>query len=97
MWDRYLGLLFSYPGAFIAIGQVQYRVAGALAILGLRLDRVFDKIVRRTGEPSDMLAAFPWWLRFPIPESPAGWAAVVSLAVTGICFVKVGKWARRQY
>lgn len=99
MYDWLLGLLVVYPRAFIAIGRVLSALTGILALLGLRLDRVADRIAREAArahlEAPDVLAGFPWWLRMAIPETAVGWAALVALLVSSVSLLHLGKWARK--
>ncbi|MCR8956962.1 hypothetical protein M0765_004180 [Variovorax sp. S2] len=99
MREWFFSLLMSYPGAFNLIGKALFSLAGILALLGLRLDRLSGKLERifaRAGVSTpDALAAFPWWLRMAIPETILGWILLVALALLGIWFALMGKRAKK--
>lgn len=99
MPEWFFGLLVSYPAAFSAVGRALFSLAGLLAVLGLRLDRIawrVERISTRTGiAPPDFLAALPWWLRMVIPETVGGWIALAVLALSGIWLAHLSKWAKK--
>lgn len=99
MREWFFSLLMSYPGVFNVSGKMLFSLAGILALLGLRLDRLSGKLERvsaRTGiSTPDTLAAFPWWLRMAIPETFPGWILLVALALLGIWLALMGKRAKK--
>jgi len=99
MREWFFGLLLSYPGMFNVAGRALFSLAGLLAVLGLRLDRLGGKVERvsvRAGiVPPDFLTALPWWLRMVVPETVSGWILLALIALLGIWLAHMGKWARR--
>lgn len=101
MRELVLGLVVTSPNASIAAGRLLFYLGGALGLLGLRLDRLGDKVERissRVGVAMpDVLAALPIWLRILVPESAFGWIAVVGCLALGFYLVHIGKWAIKVY
>ena len=99
MNEWFFGLLLAYPGAFRLAGRALFSLCGVLALIGLRLDRIGNRVGRIAArahvEAPDVLAGLPWWLRMAVPESPMGWAGLVALAVLGAYLAYLGKWASK--
>ncbi|MDP9907942.1 hypothetical protein J2W27_000035 [Variovorax boronicumulans] len=99
MPEWFFSLLLSYPGAFNAVGRALFSLAGLLAVLGLRLDRIGGKVERMSARvgivPPDFLAVLPWWLRMVVPETVSGWVLLAGLALMGIWLAHIGKWAKK--
>lgn len=99
MSEWFFTLLLSYPRAFNAVGGALFSLAGLLAVLGLRLDRIGGKVERMSARagivPPDFLAALPWWLRMMVPETVGGWITLGVLALSGIWLAHLGKWAKK--
>jgi hypothetical protein len=77
------------------LGGVCWSIAMALGVLGLRLDRIGDRIARRAGITMDLIAALPWWLGWAVPESWLGWTGVALLLVLGGYMLWWARYARR--
>ncbi len=86
MYEWFLGLVISYPRAFVVVGRLLFSSCVALAGLGMRLDRIGEKIGRAAArahvEAPDVLAGLPWWLRIAIPETASGWLGLMLLALS---------------
>lgn len=99
MLEWFYGLLLSHPAAVNWIGRAIFSLAGVLAVLGLRLDRIGSRVERFSARagivPPDFFAALPWWLRIAIPETASGWFLLAGLAVLGIWLAHLGKWAKK--
>lgn len=94
-----LGLLLKHPRAFIFCGRGLVSLTGAMAVLGLRFDKLGHKlecISARAGVvPPDFMAGLPWWLRLFVPETTSGWIGLGLLAATGIAMALAGRWAKK--
>lgn len=99
MLDGLLSLAARSPAGMIALGRAIFSIAGVLAVLGMRFDRLAHRVERMSAKVGivspDVLAALPWWLRAFVPESPLGWIGVGLLCAVGIALVQLGKWARK--
>lgn len=99
MREWFFGLLLSYPGMFNAAGRALFSLACILGLLGLRFDRIGDKIERASARagitPPDFLATLPWWLRMVVPETGGGWILLAGLALIGVWLAHLGKWAKK--
>lgn len=93
------GLLLKHPRAFIFCGRGMVSLAGAMAVLGLRFDKLGHKLERlstRAGvAPPDFLAGLPWWLRLFVPETVSGWTGVGLIAALGVSMALAGRWANK--
>lgn len=93
--DTLLGLLISYPGAARALGRVMVFLAGALALLAIRIDKVFHRLDLR-GIPHPSLETItPRWLYWAVPESAFGWFLLVALFAGGIALARFAKHIER--
>ena len=96
MTDNLLGAILGHPRSVHILGQLLCFAAAALALLGLRIDRLTDHMLQTTGTAAPAIEwVAPGWLAWAIPETLLGWFAVASLFATGFCIAKGARAIQR--
>ena len=96
MMEHVLDLLISYPVAIRAIGRAMVGLSAALALLAMRIDKVFHRLdVRGIPHPS-LETVLPSWLYWAVPESAFGWFLVIAIFVSGIVLAMAAKQIERS-
>ena len=85
MTDHLLGHVLSHPGVLRVAGRLMCAAAAALALLGLRLDRLVLHFIAATPNLDTLL---PSWLAWAVPETFLGWLAVAMLFAIGFCIAQ---------
>ena len=85
MTDHLLGHVLSHPGVLRVAGRLTCAAAAALALLGLRLDRLVLHFIAATPNLDTLL---PSWLAWAVPETFLGWLAVAMLFAIGFCIAQ---------
>jgi hypothetical protein len=83
--DHLIGHVLSHPGALLLTGRLICVAAAALALLGLRLDRLAQHLRGRGDATSTLDALLPSWLAWAVPETVVGWLSVAMLFAVGFC------------
>lgn len=96
MVDALLGFLIAHPAAARALGRGMVTASGALALLAMRLDKVFHRLeVRGVPHPS-LEAILPSWVYWAVPESAFGWFVVIAVFVAGVVLALAAKRFERM-
>jgi hypothetical protein len=85
MTDRLLGLVLSHPAVLLVSGRLMCAAAAAVALLGLRLDRLAPHFTRRGATAPTLDTLLPSWLAWAVPETFLGWLAVAMVFAVGFC------------
>lgn len=93
--EHLVDLLISYPVAMRAIGRLLVGSSGALALLAMRIDKVFHRLEARGIPHPSLETVLPGWLYWAVPESALGWFVVVALFVSGIVLAIAAKQIER--
>jgi hypothetical protein len=90
-----LGNVLSDPRVLRVTGRLICAATAALALLGLRLDRLAPYFTGRGATTPTLDALLPFWLAWAVPETVLGWLAVAMLFAAGFC-VALGARAIEQ-
>jgi hypothetical protein len=88
-------LIATHPGIARVLGRFLVYASGALALLGLRFDRLFHRLeVRGIARPT-LETVLPGWLYWAVPESALGWFLLIAVGVGGFLLAHTAKRIRR--
>jgi hypothetical protein len=85
MTDRLLGHVLSHPAVLLVFGRLMCAAAAAVALLGLRLDRLAPHFTQRGAATPTLDTLLPSWLAWAVPETFLGWLAVAMVFAVGFC------------
>lgn len=93
--DLLLELLISYPGTARALGRGMVVVSSGLALLALRIDKVFHRLEARGIPHPPLETTLPGWIHWAVPESAFGWILVITMLVGGVVLAMSAKQIQR--
>lgn len=85
MTDHLLGIVLGHPAVLLVVGRLMCAGAAALALLGLRLDRLVLRLARPGMEAPTVDALLPSWLGWAVPETFVGWLLIAMVFAIGFC------------
>jgi hypothetical protein len=88
MTDLLLAYVLSHPSVLRGTGRLMCTAAAALALLGLRLDRLAGHFMPRGASTPNLDTLLPSWLAWAVPETILGWLAVGMLFAIGFCLAQ---------
>jgi hypothetical protein len=86
-----VGHVLSHPGVLRVTGRLMCAATAALALLGIRLDRLAAHFSGRGGATPALDALLPFWLAWAVPETILGWIAVAMFFAVGFCVAHAGR------